>query len=77
MIWLSHKINKSYGWELVLFNKNRKISDGLTIFNLNINWDRFLEDHSPKFIFELILFNIEIIEFNIYYLCHRQKGVKI
>jgi hypothetical protein len=74
MINFNNKINKNYGWELVLFNINRNLSYGLTFFNININWDRFLEDHSPRFIFELTLLNIEIIEFNIYYLHHR-KGI--
>jgi hypothetical protein len=73
MINFNHKINKNYGYELVLFNKNRQSHDGLTFFNLNINWDRFLLDHSPKFTFELIILNLEIIEFDIYYLHHRNE----
>lgn len=71
MIKLAQKINDDYGWELVLFYKYRQFSDGLTIFEKRINWDRYLGDHSPKFEIYLAVFNITIIEFNIYYLHHR------
>jgi hypothetical protein len=71
MIWVRNKVNKSYNWELVLFNKVRKFDDGITFFNINIDWDRYLEDHSPSFLFELTILNINIIEFNIFYKYHR------
>ncbi|RLA83081.1 MAG: hypothetical protein DRG78_05415 [Epsilonproteobacteria bacterium] len=73
MYSFNSKINKKYGIELTFLNCIRTISDGLTFLNLNINWDRFKADHSPKFEFELILLNITLIEFTFYYLYHRDN----
>jgi len=65
------KINSDYGWEITVFHKIRNISDGIIFFEKKINWDRYLTDHSPRFEFNVILFNYTIIEINIYYLHHR------
>ena len=73
MISLFGKINKSYGSEFVLFHKVRDFSDGLTFFEFEINWDRYLGDHNPSFEIALEIFNFMIFEFNIYYLFHRQN----
>jgi len=67
------KINSDYGWEITVFHKIRNISDGIIFFEKKINWDRYLEDHSPRFEFYVILFNYTIIEINIYYLHHRDN----
>jgi len=67
------KINHDYGWELTVFHKLREASDGVVFFNSIINWDRYLGDHSPRFEFLLLVFNHTIIEFNVYYLHHRDN----
>ncbi len=71
MIMLGGKLNSNYGWEIALFHKIRPFSDGISIFTLKINIDRYLADHSPRFEFHFILINHTIIEFNVYYLHHR------
>jgi len=68
------KINHDYGWELTVFHKLREASDGVVFFNSIINWDRYLGDHSPRFEFLLLVFNHTVIEFNAYYLHHRDNG---
>lgn len=67
-------ISGDYGWELTIFHKLREASDGIVFFNSIINWDRYLGDHSPRFEFHLVVFNHTIIEFNVYYLHHRDNG---
>jgi len=71
MIIFNNKINKNYGWELALFHKLRNFSDGVSIIDFKINWDRYLADHTPRFELHFIFLNYTIIEFNIYYLHHR------
>jgi len=66
------KINGDYGWEISLFNKIRDYSDGITFCEYKINWDRYLSDHTPRFEFYIMILNYVIIEFNIYYLHHRE-----
>ena len=68
---MNKKITNNYAFELVLFNIVRQVSDGITFFNLNINWDRYIADHSPRFEFELVILNITLIDFNYYYIHHR------
>lgn len=67
------KINIDYGWELTIFHQIRKVSDGITIFEKKINWDRYLADHSPRFEFHVVILNYTIIEFNVFYLHHRDN----
>lgn len=73
MLLFGKLINKDYAWELSLFYKYRDFSDGLSIVEHIINWDRFLADHSPSFEWSLRLFNFTIFEFNIYYIHHRNE----
>jgi hypothetical protein len=49
---------KNWVWEIQLLAFVRNFSDGITFFECNINWDRFEDDHSPSFQFELTVFNI-------------------
>jgi hypothetical protein len=65
------KITSNYGLEVTVFNKIRNASDGMSIFKLNINWDRYLADHSPRFEFHVVLLNYTVVEINFYYLRHR------
>jgi hypothetical protein len=45
-------------WEVQLFAKVRDYSDGIDFFNFKINWDRYEDDHSPRFEIELDFLNI-------------------
>lgn len=66
-------LSKNYALEIVLFKKIRNYSDGLSIFELTMNWDRYKGDHSPRGEFFFLLFNIAIVECNIYYKFHREN----
>ena len=65
------KISRDYGWEITVFHKIRDAADGVSFFNVKINWDRYLADHSPRFEFHIVLLNWTVVEINIYYLYHR------
>jgi hypothetical protein len=45
-------------WEIQIFSKVRDFSDGISLFNFKINWDRYEDSHSPKFEIELDFLNI-------------------
>jgi len=45
-------------WEMQLFANIRDLSDGLKIFNLNINYDRYVSEHTPSFQIELTILNL-------------------
>lgn len=72
MILFGKQLSKSYGCEVALFHKNRAISDGLTVFEGKLNWDRFEGDHAPRLEFHFIVFNYTIVEASLYYLHHRR-----
>ena len=44
-------------WETQLFAITRSFKDGITFFRLNINCDRYEDDHSPAFQIELTILN--------------------
>lgn len=71
MIWWGTKINDNYGWELSALHMLREFSDGLTFFEFQCNWDKYLADHTPRFDVMLVILNFKVFEFNIYYLWHR------
>jgi len=66
-------INKNYGWELGMFDVHRSLRDGINIFEFKINLDRYKGNHSPRFEMCFTLFNIDFIDFSIYYLHHRDN----
>lgn len=68
------KLNENYGWEITVFHKLRESSDGMIFFDLKINWDRYLADHSPRFEIHLVTVNYTIIEINFYYLHHESDA---
>jgi hypothetical protein len=70
MILFGKKLSKNYGLEIALFHHLRQFSDGLTLFNFNVNWDRYFSDHTPRFVCHVIALNFTLIEINIYYLHH-------
>jgi len=45
------KISSDYGWEITVFHKIRDSADGVSFFEMKINWDRYPADHSPRFEF--------------------------
>jgi hypothetical protein len=51
-------LGKKTFWEIQLLAPIRSFSDGITFFELNINWDRYESDHSPAFQFEITILNI-------------------
>lgn len=71
MIWIGSKIDEDYGWEISALHFIRQFSDGLTFFEFTCNWDKYLDDHTPRFATMLIIFNYKVFEFSIYYLHHR------
>lgn len=73
MIWIGRPINKDYAWELSAFYKYRDFSDGVDFINVIVNWDRYLDDHTPRFEISLRILNITLLEFNIYYVWHRDN----
>lgn len=72
MMLFGKRLTSNYGVELALFHKLRAFSDGLTVFEGKINWERFEADHSPRFEVHLIAFNFTLVELNLYYLHHRE-----
>lgn len=73
MIFFGGKINKDYGWEISGLHKLRNLNDGISFIELLISWDRYLGDHTPRFEIMFMLLNYKILEFNIYYLHHRDE----
>ena len=71
MIWYGKDINKDYAWEISALHKIRDFKDGISFIDFDINWDRYLADHTPAFNFSLEILNYKIFEFNIYYQRHR------
>lgn len=67
-------ISQEYGWELTLFHKLRAYRDGITFLEVHINWDRYQADHCPRFTVHLILCNVTVFEWHIYYLHHRDRA---
>lgn len=65
------KISSDYGWEITVFHKIRDSADGVSFFEMKINWDRYPADHSPRFEFHIVLLNFTVVEINIYHLYHR------
>jgi len=53
---LSNK--KRIYWEAQLFALVREFRDGITFFKFNMNWDRYLDDHTPAFQIELTVLNL-------------------
>jgi len=64
-------INEDYAWEITFFNKVRDFADGLTFLDIQVNWDRFLANHTPKFEVMITVLNCVLLETSIYYRHHR------
>jgi hypothetical protein len=60
------RISKRYAFDFGGLYVSRHIDDGLSVFNLDIDWDRYKSAHSPRFSFALRLLNLTLIEFSVY-----------
>jgi hypothetical protein len=59
--WTPHGIlskKKRIYWEAQLFALIRSYKDGIRFFCCNINWDRYVCDHSPALTLELTILNL-------------------
>lgn len=56
----------NFYFELAFLYQIRYIKDGLTLFNIKAGIDRYKSEHNPSFHFQIMLFNINVIELNIY-----------
>ena len=74
MLYWNGKVTKNYNWELDFFRFIRRFRDGITFFEFEINWDRYKDDHSPKFGVSLHVMNFTIFEFNIYANLHHYNS---
>jgi hypothetical protein len=59
-----------FAWELNLFHKYRDFSDGISFIEFNINYDKYICDHNPKFEMMFCIFNYMLFEFSIYNIYH-------
>ena len=73
MISFSQKINDDYALDVAVLYKYREFSDGISFFDLEVNWDRYLSDHKPSFSIRLSVLNFMLIDFEIYYRYHRDE----
>ena len=64
------KITTNYGFEITILHKLRKFSDGISIFDGKINWDRYKADHSPRVVIAISLNQKDKRNYN----GHRQKA---
>jgi hypothetical protein len=64
------KINKDYAWEIAFLYKYQNFSEGLTVFQLNVDAEWYKGDHNPRFEILLIIFNFMIFDFSIYNIHH-------
>jgi hypothetical protein len=52
------ELPKRLNLEIQLFAFIRSFKDGITFFEININFDRWKSEHTPSFQFELTIFNM-------------------
>jgi hypothetical protein len=60
-------------WDLGFLRRLRELSDGLSIFEFNINLDLYKEDHNPKLDIHLNMFNYRIFYFEVYNVLHEEE----
>lgn len=73
---ISISISKNYAIDLCGLYVIRKMQDGITFFDLNVNTDFYEADHNPKLNFSLIILNCTIFELTIYNKHHINKLTK-
>ena len=73
---ISFSISKNYAIDLCGLYVIRKMQDGVTFFDLNVNTDFYEADHNPKLNFSLIVLNCTIFELTIYNKHHINRLTK-
>ena len=66
-------LGKNYAWEVEMLKIASRYRDGLIPLKVDINFEWFRGDHRPGFLFEVIVMNVVIIEFNIYNIWHEDS----
>ena len=59
-----------YAWECSFVTKIRDFSDGVAFLDFAIDFDKFIGDHNPQFKINLVVMNINIIDFTVYNINH-------
>ena len=72
---LHYNLSRKYCLSISFLNFIRRYKDGLTCFELSMNFDWFKADHNPQFSLSLILFNVMVIEVCIYNKNHVNKRI--
>lgn len=72
MMHLGRRLTSNYAGELTLFHRLRDLGDGVSFFELTLNWDRYQADHNPKVRLHLVVLNYTVIEASVYYRHHRR-----
>jgi hypothetical protein len=73
---ISFSVSKNYAIDFCGLYVIRKMKDGITFFDLNVNTDYYEADHNPKLNFSLIILNCIIFELTIYNKHHISKFTK-
>jgi hypothetical protein len=73
---ISFSVSKNYAIDFCGLYVIRKMKDGITFFDLNVNTDYYEADHNPKLNFSLIILNWTIFELTIYNKHHINKLTK-
>jgi hypothetical protein len=51
-------LGRNLFYEFQLFGLIRDFKDGITFFEVKINWDRYKSDHTPAFQIEITILNL-------------------
>lgn len=70
MILFGFKIAKNYAVDVGLLYLYRSLADGMSFFELEVNYSRYKGDHNPSFKTQLAICNIMILDFNMYNIHH-------
>jgi len=71
MIHMGIEISRNYAVDIALLYQVRAFRDGVSFFDLSTNLDLYKADHTPGFSIRLIVLNIMLLDFSIYYRWHR------
>jgi len=66
----SIKLSKNYALDVNFLHIHRYLSDGLSIFEFNINSDWYVGDHNPQGTMRLVMLNVVLFELQIYNVNH-------
>jgi hypothetical protein len=69
----SFKISKNYSCDINLFYRYRDVKDGISFIDGTISWDRYIDDHCPKFEMRFGILNFWLLDFSIYNVNHKRE----